>query len=142
RGPRRPCAPPAGQSAAGEARKLVEFGNVDWESEMFFLDTLDRALRDQQDSTAHVVVYGGRRGDRRGEVQARMACIEDYMLNRRGLGEGRLTVVHGGFRETPAVELWLVPPGGRAPAAKPTVKEKDVRFRKGEIKDWRSRCNI
>ncbi len=129
-------------SASADPRKLMEFGNVDWESEMFFLDDLSNKLRDEPTSVAHILVYGGRRGDRRGEAQARIACIKDYMLNRRGVSADRLVLTNGGYRKESTVELWLVPRGERAPAASPTVDLQDVRFRRGRIKSWRCRCSI
>lgn len=129
-------------SAPVEARKLMEFGNVGWEDEMSRLDHLDSKLREEPDSIAHIIVYGGRRGDRRGETEARMACIRDYMLNRRGVITDRIVVTKGGYREESTVELWLVARGERAPVATPTVSAKDVRFRKGRIKNWRCRCNL
>ena len=130
------------RSAPVDARKLMEFGNVSWEDEMSRLDYLDRQLRDEPESIAYIIVYGGRRGDRRGEAQARIACIRDYMLNRRGVSADRLVVTNGGYREESTVELWLVPRGERAPAATPTVNPQDVSFRRGRIKEWRCRCNI
>lgn len=129
-------------SASAEARKLMEFGNVGWEDEMSRLDYLDSKLRGDPDSIAQIIVYGGRRGDRRGETQARMACIRDYMLNRRGVSADRVVVTKGGYREESTVELWLAARGDRAPAATPTVGPHDVRFRKGKIRDWRCRCNV
>jgi hypothetical protein len=129
-------------SASVEARKLMEFGNVGWEDEMSRLDYLDSKLREEPESIAHIIVYGGRRGDRRGETQARMACIRDYMLNRRGVSTDRIVVTKGGYREESTVELWLAPRGGSAPAAKPTVNPKDVRLKKGKIRGWRCRCNV
>lgn len=129
-------------SASVEARKLMEFGNVGWEDEMARLDYLNNTLGEQPDAIAHIIVYGGRRGDRRGEVKARMACIRDYMLNRRGVSTDRIVVTNGGYREESTVELWLAAPGEGGPTATPTVRSKDVKFRKGKIKNWRGRCNL
>lgn len=129
-------------SATIDARKLIEFGNVDWESEMFFLDNLDNELRNEPDSIAYIIVYGGRRGDRRNETQARIACIRDYMLNRRSISPDRIVIMNGGYRQEATVELWLVSRGERAPVATPTVSPENVRFRRGRIENWRCRCNI
>ena len=129
-------------AASVEARKLMEFGNVGWDDEMARLDYLAGELREQPGSIAYIIVYGGRRGDRRGETQARMACIRDYLLNRRRVSADRIVVTKGGYREESTVELWLAAPGERAPVASPTVRPADVRFRKGSIKNWRHRCNL
>jgi len=130
------------RSAPVNARKLMEFGNVSWEDEMSRLDYLDSKLREESESVAHIIVYGGRRGDRRGETQARIACIRDYMLNRRGVSPDRIVVTKGGYREESTVELWLARRGDAAPMAIPSVKPKDVRLKKDRIKSWRCRCNI
>ena len=129
-------------SASVEARKLMEFGNVGWEDEMSRLDYLDSKLREEPESIAYIIVYGGRRGDRRSETQARMACIRDYMLNRRGVSTDRIVVTKGGYREESTVELWLAARGESGPTATPTVSSKDVKFIKGKIKNWRGRCNL
>jgi hypothetical protein len=129
-------------SASVEARKLMEFGNIGWEDEMSRLDYLDSKLREEPESIAYIIVYGARRGDRRGETQARIACIRDYMLNRRGISNDRIVVTKGGYREESTVELWLAARGDRKPEATPTVAPQDVRFRKGKIRDWRCRCNV
>ncbi len=136
------CVVVAVASASVESRKLMEFASVGWEDEMARLDYLDSTLRDEPDSIAYIIVYGGRRGDRQGENQARVACIKDYMLERRGVSTERVEVIDGGYREKATIELWLVPRGESAPTATPTVSSEDVRFRKGRIKDWRCRCNI
>jgi hypothetical protein len=133
---------PGVASASVEARKLMEFGNVGWEDEMARLDYLNIKLGEEPQSTAYVIVYGGRRGDRRGETQARMACIKDYMLYRRGLSSDRIVIANGGYREESTVELWLAAPGENRPAATPTVSAKEVKFKKGKIKSWRGRCNL
>jgi hypothetical protein len=39
-----------------------------------------------------------------------------------------INVVNGGFREVPATELWIVPPGAQPPCPTPTVKEEDVAY--------------
>jgi hypothetical protein len=129
-------------SASVEARKLMEFGNVGWEDEMARLDYLNTKLGEEPQSIAYIIVYGGRRGDRRGETQARMACIRDYMLNRRGLSSDRIVITNGGYREESTVELWLAAPGENRPTATPTVSAKAVKFKKGKIKNWRGRCNL
>lgn len=129
-------------SASVEARKLMEFGNVGWEDEMSRLDYLDSKLREEAESTAYIIVYGGRRGTKRGDTEARMKCIKDYMLKRRGVHADRVVMLNGGYREESTVELWLVPRDESAPTATPTVSAKDVKFIKGRIKNWRARCNL
>ena len=134
----------SGSSAGAEPepRKLMEFGNVNWEDEMARLDYLESKLREEPESIAYIIVYGGRRGGKRGDTEARIACIKDYMLKRRGVHADRIAMMNGGYREESAVELWLVPRGEGGPTATPTVSPKDVKFIKGRIKNWRGRCNL
>jgi hypothetical protein len=120
----------------------MEFGNVRWEDEMARLDYLESKLREEPESIAYVIVYGGRRGAKRGDTEARMKCIKDYMLNRRGVQADRIVMTHGGYREESTVELWLTARDESGPTATPTVSAKDVKFIKGKIKNWRGRCNL
>ncbi|HEV2705412.1 MAG TPA: hypothetical protein VGV59_05780 [Pyrinomonadaceae bacterium] len=71
-----------------------------------------------------------------------MACIKDYMLNRRGVSGNRVIMVKGGFRQKPAAELWLVHTRRNLPKPTPTVAARDVRFKKAKLKDWRHLCGI
>jgi hypothetical protein len=128
--------------ASVEARKLMEFGNVRWEHEMARLDYLESKLREEPESIAYIIVYGGRCGAKRGDTEARMKCIKDYMLKRRGIHADRIVMMNGGYREESTVELWLAARGESGPRATPTVSAKDVKFIKGRIKNWRGRCNL
>lgn len=129
-------------SANVEARKIMEFGKVRWEDEMARLDYLESNLREEPQSIAYILVYGGRRGAKRGDTEARMKCIKDYMLKRRGVRTDRVVLMNGGYREESSVELWLVPRGESGPKATPTVSPKEVKFKKGRMKNWRGRCNL
>jgi len=104
-------------SGLAEARKLMEFGNVSWEDEMTRIDYLESKLREEPESIAYIIVYGGRRCAGRGEAEVRMACIKDYMLKRRGVHADRISIINGGYREESTVELWLAPRGENGPTA-------------------------
>jgi hypothetical protein len=47
-----------------------------------------------------------------------------------GLQYERLAFIDGGFREEPAIELWIVPVGSDAPRAKPTVNAREIVYPK------------
>lgn len=98
-------------------------------------------LREEPQSIAYILVYGGRRA-KRGDTEARMKCMKDYMHKRRGVRTDRVVIMNGGYREESSVELWLVPRGESGPTATPTVSPEEVKFKKGRIKNWRGRCNL
>jgi hypothetical protein len=130
-------------SAAVETRKIDEINNYNWEKLMLQLDFSAVLLRNETAASAYIIVYDGRR-TRRGEVQGWMRCIKNYLVDLRGLDSNRIRIVSGGYRRDKTVELWLVTPADSPPKATPTVKPKDVKFKKGSLKekDWRSLCNI
>ncbi|HYX72642.1 MAG TPA: hypothetical protein VE732_07720 [Nitrososphaera sp.] len=123
-------------SIADEPYKLMEFGATKCDEEMSFLDNIAYRLDERPEVRAHLVVYGGRRGDTRDEVRTRGARMRNYLLNTRRVEPSRLAVVNGGYREKFTVEVWFVPKGMKAPCAKPTVAPKQVRFRKGSMDVW------
>ena len=130
-------------SATVESRKIDEISNFNWEDLMARLDFYAIQLQTAPDSSGHLIIYDGQRS-RRGEVQGWMDCVKNYLVERRGIDNNRIMIVNGGYREKLTVEMWLVPRGGNLPQATPTVKPKDVKFRKGRLKkkNWGSLCNI
>jgi len=121
--------------ASGASRKYQETELYDyyWESNMAMLDGFSYELQNETRPIGYIIVYGARRG-RRGEVQRRINCMKNYMLQRRGIPANQITIVHGGYREHSVMEMWIVPQGERLPAATPAVKPKDVRLRRGRIR--------
>jgi hypothetical protein len=128
-------------SAAVEARKIDEATNFNWEDLMARLDFYAIQLQNEPAASGHIIVYDGQRS-RRGEVQGWTLCIKNYLVERRGLDSKRIMIVNGGYRGNTTVEMWLVPPADSPPKATPTVKPKDVKFRKGKLKNRGSLCNI
>lgn len=74
-----------------------------------------KALRAEPDSKAHVVVYGGR-GRRLSESNTVSRLIRHRLFTVENISHRRITVVYGGTRGEPFVELWIVPGGARAPS--------------------------
>ena len=129
-------------SAIDEKARLVDkLSNANWEEAMARMDAYAIQFQNEAGSIGVIIVYGGQQG-RRGEAQAWSKCLKDYMVNRRGLSDGRIVLMDGGYREALTAELWLS--GGKAymPTPSPTVDAKKVKFRKGKVKNWRSLCNI
>ncbi len=122
------------------SRKFDEFKGANWEEAMARLDNFNIALKQEPTSIGVLIVYGGRHG-RRDEAQAWGRCLKDYMVNRRGISTERIVVVNGGYLDIPMVELWQSVSKEHIPS--PTFRgSKSVRFRRGNIKNWRSLCNI
>ena len=97
---------------------------------MSALDLFANALHDEPNSIGYIFVYGARRG-RRNDVTRRIECIKSYLLQRRGISADSLRVINGGYRERVMIELWVAPGGSLAPVPRPTVRPKNVRFKRG-----------
>lgn len=130
-------------TAVAESRKIEENSNYNWEELMLSLDFYALILQQEPASSGYIIVYDGRRS-RRGEVQGWMNCIKNYLVEARGMDVKRIRIVNGGYRRNKAAEFWLVTPADSLPKATPTVKSKDVKFRKGRLmkKDWQSLCSL
>lgn len=130
-------------SAVVEPRKIDEINNYNWEDLMLRLDFCAVLLQNEPAASAYIIVYDGRRS-MRGEVQGWMNCIKNYLVELRGMDSNRIKIVNGGYRGNKTVEMWLVTPADSLPKATPTIKPKDVKFRKGRLKkkNWGSLCNI
>jgi len=103
------------------------FGVLESEDEKARLDTFAVALHNDPTVLGYIIVYGGRRG-RRGEAQAGADRARLYLINERGVDNGSIVMVEGGFREETTFEVFLVPPKAAPPTATPTIDERDVEF--------------
>jgi hypothetical protein len=66
----------------------------------------------------------------------------DYLTNSRGIDASTVEVIDGGYREEPAMEFWIAPPGASRPKPTPTLTEKEIKFRKGKVKGSEIRCEV
>lgn len=135
------------------AQIFDSFGDVCCNDEKAHLDNFAVALHAQPDSQGYIIFYGGRRQSypschgrqrlqRRGESQARAARLKPYLVNLRGIGPAQVIVIDGGYRESWAAELWIVPRGATPPTPSPTVQPNDIRYRKGRIKKRDYECQV
>jgi hypothetical protein len=76
----------------------------------------------------HIISYGGRR-TYAGEALTRGERARRYLIERLGVEAGRLVVVDGGYRESWAIELYIVPPGAVPPVPAPTLAADGVHSR-------------
>jgi hypothetical protein len=124
--------PDAASASFAECRKFDEYSFIICDYEVMRLLNFRDALNKSSDSQGYIIVYGGQ-GERRGEAEAHAARLKDAFVHSLGISPERFTVIVGGYREKWAVELWLCPRDAAKPAPSPTIKFKDIRFRKGKI---------
>ncbi|HKC65675.1 MAG TPA: hypothetical protein VKB86_18685 [Pyrinomonadaceae bacterium] len=123
-------------SSAQVDQAFDEFSGFNCEDVQAHLDNFAVALRQNQNSQGYIIVYGGKYSWR-GETQAMVNASRKYLEETRGIAKERFIIIDGGYREQTTMQLWMIPKGATAPAATPTVKRKDVRFKRG-----RARKNI
>lgn len=107
-------------------RKLDEYGDIPVGDEKRRLDDLNEGLQNDPTAQGYILCYGGRRS-RADDAQRRCDRARNFLLVSRGVDAPRVVTVDGGYREKPAIELWLVPSGVTPPQANPTVDPKEVR---------------
>lgn len=105
-----------------EARKLDEYGKLLPKDENERLDKFTIELQMDPTAQGYIIAYGGR-ASRAGDAQKAATKTKDYLVNKRGLDRDRIITVDGGYREQPAIALWLVPSRASLPKPTPTVKK-------------------
>ena len=101
------------------------------------LDHFASNLKIDTDARAYVIVYGGRVGPK-GEAKIRAKCIKEYLINKHGIAQKRVSVIDGGFRDQITVELFLLSPSQSEPSSVPTVDPSDTQVIKRSKK--KSKC--
>lgn len=90
------------------------------------LDGMYFELNNNPSLKGYVIIYGRRVGNSK-EVLRSINTTKQYLQFRR-FDMSRVSIVHGGFREQGAVEIYLIPIGVNLPKPTPTVDEKFVVF--------------
>ena len=69
--------------------------------------------------------------------------MKPYLVNIRSIDLRTVVVIFGGYRESWTAELWIVPKNEKPPVPMPTLKRRDIRFRKDRvrIRDFSVKCN-
>jgi hypothetical protein len=101
------------------------YGAISWELEKVHLDNFALALQHDPNLIGCIIVYAGKRACV-GEAKDRALRAKKYLVKARGLQEGRVKWIDGGYREEPIVVLQPVPPGAPELTASPTLKPSDV----------------
>jgi hypothetical protein len=121
--------------------KVDEASGSNWEVAMARLDYFELEMKDNPNVIGVLIVYGGQRREF-GELQAWSGCLENYLVNRRGVDATRIVMVNGGFRENLTYELWVTADKNHLPNPEPHIKPKDVRFKSGKVKNWIGLCDL
>lgn len=127
-----------GKRTPRPARKFDEFGNINCEYELAKLDGLTIELQNDPNSTAYMIIYGGKTG-KRNEAKARAARMSYYLTKSTGVDPERVKIIDGGYRDTLSGEIWILRPGDDSPVATPTVAAKNVKL-KGTAKIRKYNC--
>ena len=108
-----------------ECKVFDQFLSVAFDDDKARFDNLAIALQGSPDDQAYIIIYAGRTS-RVGQADALGRRTMDYLVNSRGLDSRRITVINGGYRDADYIEIWLCPPGAKAPQPSPTVDPGDV----------------
>ena len=112
---------------AAPAKKVDEFGDLSEKDEAGKLDSIVNYLAQAPDRV-HLIGYAGRTSPRGYAVDV-LRRMKTYLAKSPVVGD-RITMIDGGFRETPSYEIWVVPIGAESPRATPTIDRKDIVFPK------------
>lgn len=105
--------------------KLAEF-EYNYSYLAAVLDGMFNELSKNPTLKGYIIIYGRRIGNSK-EVSRSINTTKQY-LQFRHLDMSRISVVHGGFREEGAVEIYLIPKGINLPPPTPSIDEKFVVF--------------
>ena len=108
-----------------ECKVFDQFPSVAFDDDKARFDNLAIALQGSPDDQAYIIIYAGRTS-RTGQADALGRRSMDYLVNTRGVDSRRITFINGGYRDADYIEIWICPPGARAPVATPTVQPGDV----------------
>ena len=86
------------------------------------LDEFSKVVTRDDDTKVYVIAYGGS-SRKRSEAEMAGERARNYLMG-VGVATWRIEFVDGGFREEPAVELWLTPAGATPPKPEPTIPPK------------------
>ncbi len=126
-------APDCATSASASVRVVPpaaladEFGEIAADKEKERLDNAAFRAAELNDRLS-VIVYAGRTSVR-GYTYSALKRIGSELV-KTGLRPDRVVTTDGGFREQPAVELWIVPDGAEQPKPTPTVDRREIVYPK------------
>jgi len=116
------------ETKAAPAVKFGEYVTRDLSANREKLDEFVLALQRDPEAQGYIIAYGGKTS-RPEDAQKAADNATHYTMTTRKMDGARTLSGVGGYREEPAVELWIAPPGGAPPLATPTVAPEDVKPR-------------
>ncbi len=130
-----------------EARKFDEISNFCCEDIRTRLDTFLIELQNNPETKGYIIYYGGKnhsvcnvnRLPKHKEINIIVTTFKDQVVF-RNQDLGRIVWINGGYRENWTTELWVVPNNADAPKPTPTVKEKEIKFKRGKAKKLDLHC--
>jgi len=114
------------EEKAAPAVKFGEYVTRDLSANKKMLDDFVIALQNDPDAQGYIIAYGGKTS-RPDDAQKAADNATSYTMKTRKRDGARTLSGVGGYREEPAIELWIAPPGGAPPMATPTVAPEDVK---------------
>ena len=106
---------------------IYSFGKVSDYEERLQLDSFGVALLGDRTRPGYIVAYAGKRAAV-DEAKKWVEHAKNYLVTVRGLSAAQITVIDGGFREGPTMELYIVEPNLCPPLPSPTVDPRDVQI--------------
>jgi len=107
-------------------RKFDQYGSLSVRERNSRLDNYAIELQNDPSATGYVVVYAGRKS-RPSTTTSLLNSSRNYLVNHRGIEDGRIVTVDGGYREQTTTQLWIVPQGSTPPQAEPTVDPSEIK---------------
>jgi hypothetical protein len=104
-----------------EAHKIAEYGTLPLKAEQAKLDDFFLEFYNSSETRVYIYAYGGR-ASRPGDARKAAERAKSYLVGKRELDAASVTIVDGGYREEPTIELWIVPNIAEAPEPTPTVE--------------------
>lgn len=135
-----------------KATKIDEFGYLDCDNLMMRVYHAFLESKKVENSKIYVIYYEGKHLDlnssvydkkagkyerkflnpRRGDALRRANDIRDYLTNYSDFSDESLVFADGGYRNEFSLEIWILPKGAELPKSTPTLREREVKFRKGK----------
>jgi hypothetical protein len=113
------CTPP---------KQFSRYGDLPFKDEKSYLDSLARSLIDTSpDSIIYILAYAGRSACI-SEAEWRANRAKKYLIEKHKIQDDRVIVVDGGFRDTLAIELFLLPRHVCGPYPAPVARTSDAQF--------------
>jgi len=116
-----------------ECKVFDQFPSVAFDDDKARFDNLAIELQNAPDATAYLIFYAGRTS-RIGQADALGRRSANYLIELRGVDSRRLVIINGGYRETDFIEIWVCPPGAKAPTPSPTVQPEDAQPTRGRTR--------